>query len=114
MIPLYIPLAVPLICFILYALDWHFREQMTPLYIALVVASLCFLLYAIDRRMKSKPIELMSASKLSLLGGLLSGGIAYTISSPEVFTEDATGLIANITPTAVCAILLFSGLVINL
>jgi len=57
---------------------------MMPLYIAAVVALVCFILYALDRRLKGEPIDWLSASKLTVLGGLLSGGIAYTISSPEV------------------------------
>ena len=50
--------------------------------------------------MKSEPIEWMSASKLTLLGGLLSGGIAYTVSSPEVVTETVTAAVAAAAPAA--------------
>lgn len=60
---------------------------MMPLYIALAVALICFILYALDRRFKGEPIEWLSASKLTILGGLLSGGITYTFSSPEVVAE---------------------------
>jgi predicted cation transporter len=60
---------------------------MLPIYIALAVALICFILYALDRRFRSEPIDWMTAAKLTILGGLLSGGIAYTVSSPEVIVE---------------------------
>jgi predicted cation transporter len=82
---------------------------MMPVYIALVVALICFILYALDRRMKSEPIEWMSASKLTLLGGLLSGGIAYTVSSPEVVTETVTAAVAAAAPAAESAQEMFVG-----
>jgi uncharacterized membrane protein YsdA (DUF1294 family) len=56
-------------------------------YVAVAVAIICFILYALDRRFKGEPIDWFSASKLTVLGGLLSGGIGYTISSPEVIAE---------------------------
>jgi len=60
---------------------------MMPLYIALAVALICFILYALDRRFRGEPIDWMAASKLTVLGGLMSGGIAYTVSAPEVIAE---------------------------
>jgi hypothetical protein len=57
------------------------------IYVAVAVAIICFILYALDRRFKGEPIDWFSASKLTVLGGLLSGGIAYTVSSPEVIAE---------------------------
>jgi hypothetical protein len=57
---------------------------MMPLYIALAVALICFVLYALDRRLRSEPIDWFSASKLTVLGGLLSGGIAYSVDAPQV------------------------------
>jgi hypothetical protein len=66
---------------------------MMPLYIALAVALICFILYALDRRFRSEPIDWMSASKLTVLGGLLSGGIAYTVSSPEAVVEVAKAVL---------------------
>jgi hypothetical protein len=59
--------------------------------------------------MKSEPIEWMSASKLTLLGGLLSGGIAYTVSSPEVVTETVTAAVATVAPAAEAAQEMFVG-----
>lgn len=82
---------------------------MMPVYIALVVALVCFILYALDRRMKSEAIDWMSASKLTLLGGLLSGGIAYTVSSPEVVTETVTAAVAAAAPAAEAAQEMFVG-----
>lgn len=82
---------------------------MMPVYIALVVALVCFILYALDRRMKSEAIDWMSASKLTLLGGLLSGGIAYTISTPEVVTETVTAAAAVVAPAAEAAQEMFVG-----
>lgn len=64
-----------------------------PLYIALAVALICFILYALDRRFRSEPIDWMAASKLTVLGGLLSGGIAYTVSSPEAVVEVAKAVL---------------------
>ena len=58
-----------------------------PLYITIAAALICFILYALDRRFRSEPIDWMTASKLTVLGALLSGGIAYTVSSPEAVVE---------------------------
>jgi hypothetical protein len=60
---------------------------MMPLYIAVAAALICFILYALDRRFRGEQIEWLSAAKLTVMGGLLSGGIAYTVSSPEVVVE---------------------------
>jgi hypothetical protein len=68
---------------------------MMPLYIALAVALICFILYALDRRFRGEPIEWMSASKLTVLGGLLSGGIAYTVSSPEAVVEAVKSVVPD-------------------
>jgi hypothetical protein len=62
---------------------------MTPLYIAIAAALICFILYALDRRFRGEAIDWFSAAKITVLGGLLSGGIAYTVSSPEVVAEVA-------------------------
>ena len=61
---------------------------MMSLYIALTVALICFVLYALDRRFKGEPIDWFTASKLTILGGILSGGIAYAI-TPEAVAEVA-------------------------
>ena len=62
---------------------------MLPLYIAGAVALICFILYALYRRFRSEPIDWMTAVKVTVVGGLLGGGVAYAISTPEV-TEVAT------------------------
>ena len=72
---------------------------MLPIYIALAVALICFILYALDRRFRSEPIEWMTAAKLTILGGLLSGGIAYTVSSPEAIVEAVKSVVPE-TPAA--------------
>lgn len=76
-----------------------------PLYIALAVALICFILYALDRRFRSEPIDWLAASKLTVLGGLLSGGIAYTVSSPEAVVE----AVKNVVPEAPLAQEMFVG-----
>jgi hypothetical protein len=50
-------------------------------------------LYALDRRFKGESIDWFTASKLTVLGGLLSGGIAYTVSSPEAVVEVAKAVL---------------------
>jgi hypothetical protein len=53
-------------------------------YIAIIVSLLCFVLYVIDRRMRDEPIDWMTALKVSVVGGLLSGGTGYAMGDPEV------------------------------
>jgi dihydrodipicolinate synthase/N-acetylneuraminate lyase len=53
-------------------------------YIVLIVALLCFILYVIDRRMRSEPIDWMTALKVTSVGALLSGGTGYALSSEDV------------------------------
>jgi len=57
---------------------------MTPLYIAIAVALVCFVLYIVDRRMNEEPIVWLNAIKLVGIGGIVSGGIAYATMTPEV------------------------------
>jgi hypothetical protein len=63
---------------------------MTLVFIVVIASLTCFILYVLDRRFRGEPIDWFSALKLTLLGGLLSGGIAYTISTPEVVAEVAS------------------------
>jgi hypothetical protein len=51
----------------------------TPLYIGIAVALLCFILYALDRRSRSEPVEWASAMKLSTFGSLIGAGIAFVL-----------------------------------
>ena len=60
---------------------------MMLIYIAVIVALICFILYVLDRRFRGESIEWLPAIKITLLGGLLSGGIAYIVSSPESVTD---------------------------
>jgi len=60
---------------------------MMPLYVTISATLICFILYALDRKFRGEPIDWMTASKLSIVGALLSGGIAYTVSSPEAVVE---------------------------
>jgi len=60
---------------------------MMSIYVAVAVAIICFILYALDRRFRGEQIDWFSATKVTILGGLLSGGIAYTVSSPEIVAE---------------------------
>jgi hypothetical protein len=60
---------------------------MLPLYVTIAATLICFILYALDRKFRGEPIDWMTASKLSIIGALLSGGIAYTVSSPEAVVE---------------------------
>jgi hypothetical protein len=56
---------------------------MMLLYISIGVALVSFILYALDRRSKEEPIDWFTAFKISLFGGLISGGVAYVSQSPE-------------------------------
>jgi hypothetical protein len=40
-------------------------------------------LYALDRRSKQEQIDWLTAAKLMVFGGLMSGGIVYVTQSPE-------------------------------
>lgn len=60
---------------------------MMPLYVTIAATLICFILYALDRKFRGEPIDWLTASKLSIVGALLSGGIAYTVSSPEAVVE---------------------------
>ena len=57
---------------------------MMPLYIAAAVALVCFILYALDRRMNKEKIDWLNAVKISGIGSLVSGGIAYSVMTPEL------------------------------
>lgn len=59
---------------------------MMPLYITIAATLICFILYALDRKFRGEPIDWPTALKLSTVGALLSGGIAYA-TSPEAVVE---------------------------
>jgi len=56
-------------------------------YIILIVSLLCFILYVLDRRMRSEPIDWLTALKITSVGALLSGGTGYALSSDTPVTE---------------------------
>ena len=53
------------------------------------VGLVCFILYALDRRSKGEPIEWVQASKLSVFGSLITGGVVFATTAPEVIPEVA-------------------------
>jgi hypothetical protein len=44
------------------------------------VALLCFILYALERKSKSEPIDWTQASKLTVFGGLITSGVVFATS----------------------------------
>ena len=61
--------------------------MMIVFYSAALVAIVTFILYALDRRAKGEPIDFMTALKLTLFGGLTSGGVAYATTTGETVLE---------------------------
>jgi hypothetical protein len=53
---------------------------MMILYIPIAVVLVCFIVYALDRRSKQEPIDWFTAGKLSFFGGLMSSGIIFALS----------------------------------
>jgi uncharacterized membrane protein YsdA (DUF1294 family) len=54
------------------------------IYIVVIVTLLSFILYVIDRRMRSEPIDWLTALKITTVAALLSGGTGYSLSSDDV------------------------------
>jgi hypothetical protein len=54
------------------------------IYIPIAVALVCFIIYALDRRAKSEPIDWITASKFTFFGGAIAGGIVYVLKSETV------------------------------
>lgn len=54
------------------------------LYISIAVALVSFILYALDRRSKQEQIDWVTAVKIMVFGGVLSGGIVYIAKTPDV------------------------------
>jgi len=71
---------------------------MMPLYIAVTVALIAFILYALDRKFRGEPIDWLSALKLTSIGGLLGGGITYSVSSPEAAIEAVKAVVPETAP----------------
>ena len=57
---------------------------MNAMYISLAVALVCFILYALDCRSRESHVDWFSALKVTTLGGVLSGGIAYALTSGDI------------------------------
>lgn len=61
--------------------------MMQIVYITIAASLICFILYAIDRRLRGESLDWTTAVKITSVGSILSGGIAYAVSSPEVVVE---------------------------
>jgi hypothetical protein len=67
------------------------------IYIPIAVALVCFIIYALDRKMKNEPISWESAGKLSLFGGLLASSIVFA-TGPEI--QQVVETVAEVAPKA--------------
>lgn len=65
-------------------------------YVAIGVAITCFVLYTLDRKSKEEPVEWDVALKLSSLGAVLSGGVAYAVSNPNAMVSMAKDIVPEI------------------
>ena len=72
---------------------------MMILIVAISVAIVCFILYALERRSRREPISWEQAAKISLVGGILAGGITFAVGS-ETVTDIAKPVI-NTLPSSV-------------
>lgn len=70
--------------------------MMIILYAVALVSIITFIMYALDRRSKGEPIDPMTAIKLSLFGGLLSGGVAYATTTGESVIETVKAAMPDI------------------
>ncbi len=59
-------------------------------YVAIGVAITCFILYTLDRKSRDQPVEWDVALKLSSLGAVLSGGVAYAVANPTALVSVAS------------------------
>lgn len=71
------------------------------LIVPVAVALVCFIIYAIDRRSKGEPISWESALKLSGFGGMLASGVVFA-TGPEAVHEGVK-VVAEAAPAAVAA-----------
>ncbi len=65
---------------------------------SLAVAIVCFILYALDRKSKNEPIDFSQASKLSILGGLLTSGVVFASTAEPV--NVVTEVVKEVIPEA--------------
>jgi len=54
------------------------------IYIPIAVALVCFILYALDRRAKNEAIDWLTAGKMTVFGGAIAGGIVYVLKTDVV------------------------------
>jgi len=57
---------------------------MMQVYIPIAIAITCFILYALDRRSNQEPIDWFSALKVTVLGGAMAGGVSFAVTSTEI------------------------------
>jgi hypothetical protein len=50
----------------------------------IAVAIVCFILYALDRKSKVEPIDWSQASKLSAFGGLITAGVVFATTTENI------------------------------
>ena len=53
-------------------------------YIPIAVGLVCFILYALDRRSKGESIDWITASKFTIFGASISGGIVYVLKTDTI------------------------------
>jgi hypothetical protein len=80
---------------------------MMMLVVPVAVALVCFIIYAIDRRSKGEPISWESALKLSGFGGMLASGVVFA-TGPEV-VQEAVNVAAEASPALAAAQEMFVG-----
>jgi hypothetical protein len=73
----------------------------------IAVALVCFIIYAIDRRSKGEPISWDSALKLSGFGGMLASGVVFA-ASPEA-VQETVKVVAESAPALASAQEMFVG-----
>lgn len=69
---------------------------MNVLLVASIAVSLvCFILYALDRKSKNEEINYSQAFKISTLGGLITSGVVFAVTSD---TSSIADMVSSIPP----------------
>jgi len=68
---------------------------MLILIVPLAIAIVCFIIYALDRRSKGEPIVWESALKMALFGGVLASGVVFSVGTDTV-TESVKTIVENV------------------
>jgi hypothetical protein len=71
---------------------------MMTVYICLAIALTCFILYALDCRSKEEPIDWITAGKLTVMGGVMAGGLSYALRSSETLSEVVKNVASEVSP----------------